>query len=106
MEYDIITRDAYSVSWAEIWEFSKSQRDIIDAVTISKNIFIWDNSQYCLLGPRSPSKPVMLTFDLQSRKVLFIYIVFWHVQPRKTIMILAFSDETLPLQFAPGVNLS
>ena len=34
MEHDIITRDAYSVSWAEIWEFSKSQRDIIDAVTI------------------------------------------------------------------------
>ena len=30
----MITRDVYSVSWAEIWEFSKSQRDIIDAVTI------------------------------------------------------------------------
>ena len=27
-----------TVSWAEIWEFSKSQRDIIDAVTISKVI--------------------------------------------------------------------
>ena len=27
-------RDAYSVSWAEIWEFSKSQHDIIDAITI------------------------------------------------------------------------
>ena len=38
MEHDIITRDAYSVSWAEIWEFSKSQRDSIDAVTISKMI--------------------------------------------------------------------
>ena len=36
VEHDIITRDANSVSWAEIWEFSKSQRDIIDAVTISK----------------------------------------------------------------------
>ena len=34
LEHDIITRDAYSVSWAEIWEFSKSQRDIIDAVTV------------------------------------------------------------------------
>ena len=36
VEHDIITRDAYSVSWAEIWESSKSQRerDIIDAVTI------------------------------------------------------------------------
>ena len=44
-----------------------------------KNNCIWDNLQYCLLGPRSPSKPVMLTFDLQSRKVLFIEIVFWHV---------------------------
>ena len=31
MEHDIITRDAYSVSWAEIW---KSQRDIIDTLTI------------------------------------------------------------------------
>ena len=27
-----------TVSWAEIWEFSKSQRDIIDAITISKVI--------------------------------------------------------------------
>ena len=38
MEHDIITRDANGVSWAEIWEFSKLQRDIIDAVTISKII--------------------------------------------------------------------
>ena len=30
---------------------------------------IWDNLQLCLLVPRSPSKHVMLTFDLQSRKV-------------------------------------
>ena len=44
-----------------------------------KNNCIWDNLQYCLLGPRSPSKPVMLTFDLQSRKVLFIEIVSSHV---------------------------
>ena len=34
VEHDIIIRDVYSVSWAEIWKFSKSQRDIIDAVTI------------------------------------------------------------------------
>ena len=34
MEHDIITRDAYNVSWAEIWEFSKSQRVNIEAVTI------------------------------------------------------------------------
>ena len=33
VEHDI-TRDAYCVSGAEIWEFSMSQRDIIDAVTI------------------------------------------------------------------------
>ena len=33
VEHDIITHDACSVSWAEIWEFSKSQHDIIDAVT-------------------------------------------------------------------------
>ena len=44
-----------------------------------KNNCIWDNLQCCLLVPMSPSKPVMLTFDLQSRKVLFIEIVFWHV---------------------------
>ena len=181
MEHDIITRDAYNVCWAEIWEFSKSQRDIIDAVPILerclyilrrslyyhiwqvsppltvthrlgtnqskilsklecgtwyhhprrlqcvlsrnlrifkvatwhyrcrpylKNNCIWDNLQYCLLVPRSPSKPVMLTIDLQSWKVLFIEIAFWHVYPGKTIMILVFIDETLPLQFAPGVNLS
>ena len=31
-------RDAYSVSWAEIWEFPKSRRDIFDAITISKII--------------------------------------------------------------------
>ena len=31
---DIINRNAYSVSGAEIWEVSKSQRDIIDVVTI------------------------------------------------------------------------
>ena len=34
-----------------------------------KNNCIWDNLQCCLLVPRSLSKPVMLTFDLQSRKV-------------------------------------
>ena len=43
-----------------------------------KNYCIWDNLQCCLLVPRSPGKPVMLTFDLQSRKVLFVE-VFWHV---------------------------
>ena len=53
-----------------------------------KNNRIWDNLQCCLLVPRSPSKHVMLTFDLQSWKVLFIEIVLWHVKPRKTIMIL------------------
>ena len=40
VEHDIITLDAYSVSWAEIWEFSKSQRDISNASTISKIIVI------------------------------------------------------------------
>ena len=44
-----------------------------------KNNCIWDHFQYCLLVPRSSSKPVMLTIDLESRKVLFIEIVFWHV---------------------------
>ena len=71
-----------------------------------KNNCIWDNLQCCLLVPRSPSKPVMLTFDLQSRRVYLIDIVFLHVYPRKTITILAFIDGTLPLQFAPGANLS
>ena len=42
-----------------------------------KNNCIWDNLQCCLLMPRSPSKPVMLTFDLQSRNVLFIEIGFF-----------------------------
>ena len=41
-----------------------------------KNNCIWDNLPCCLLVPTSPSKPVMLTFNLQSRKVLFIEIVF------------------------------
>ena len=40
-----------------------------------KNNGIWDNLQCYLLVPRSPSKPLQLTFDLQSRKVLFIEIV-------------------------------
>ena len=44
-----------------------------------KNNCIWDNLQYCLLVPRSSSKPVMLTIDLQSRKVLFIEIILRHV---------------------------
>ena len=34
----IITRDINSVSWAEIWAFSKLQHDIIDVVTIWKII--------------------------------------------------------------------
>ena len=38
MENDIITSDTISVSWAEIWEFSKSQRGIINDFTISKLI--------------------------------------------------------------------
>ena len=33
-----------------------------------KNNCIWDNLQYCLLVPRSSSKPVMLTIDFQSQK--------------------------------------
>ena len=76
MEHDIITRDAYSVSWAEIWEFSKSQRDIIDAVIISKIVVFEIICNIALLVPMSPSKPVMLTFDLQSRKVSLIEIIF------------------------------
>ena len=38
--HDIITRDANSVPWAEIWEFSKSQPGIIDAVFITKIIVL------------------------------------------------------------------
>ena len=38
VEHDIITRYANNVSWAEIWECSKSQHDIIDAITIAKVI--------------------------------------------------------------------
>ena len=47
----------------------------------------------------------MLTFDLQSRKVLFIEIVFgMYNLERQLLMILAFIDETLPLQFAPNLS--
>ena len=42
-----------------------------------KNNCIWDTFQCCLLVPKSPSKPVMLTFDLQYRKkCYFIETVF------------------------------
>ena len=33
VEHDIITCDANIMSWAEIWEFSKSQHDIIEGFT-------------------------------------------------------------------------
>ena len=47
----------------------------------------------------------MLTFDLQSRKVLFIEIVFgMYNLERQLLMILTFIDETLPLQFAPNLS--
>ena len=36
--HDIITRDANSESWAEIWEFSKLLCDIIDVIIITKVI--------------------------------------------------------------------
>ena len=45
MVLDIITRDAISVSWAETWELSKSQRDIIDDVIITK-IIVFDIIRY------------------------------------------------------------
>ena len=32
----------------------------------NNNYCIWDNLQCCLLVPRSPSKPVMLTYNLES----------------------------------------
>ena len=38
MEHDIITRNDNNVSWAVIWECSKWQHDITDAVTIAKII--------------------------------------------------------------------
>ena len=60
---------------------------------------IWDNLQWCLSVRKSPRKPVMLTFDLQSRKVLFIENVFgmynlewqlwyWHLLTRHCPCIL------------------
>ena len=48
MEHDIITRDANTVSWTEIWECSKSQHDIIDIVTIAK-IIVFDIICYVAL---------------------------------------------------------
>ena len=57
-----------------------------------KNNCIWDNLQCCLLVPRLPSrpKPVMLTFDLQSRKVRSFFgmynrerqLWYWHLLTR------------------------
>ena len=41
MQYMISSPVMPTVSWAEIWEFFKSQRDIIDAVTITK-IIVFD----------------------------------------------------------------
>ena len=41
-------RDAYSVSWAEIGEFSKSQRDIINDITISK-IIDWELVEWVVI---------------------------------------------------------
>ena len=38
-KHNIITCDANSAYWTEIWEFSKSQRDIIDTVIITINVF-------------------------------------------------------------------
>ena len=38
MEHDIITRNVYSVSGAEIWEFSKPQRDIIIIIIIKSEV--------------------------------------------------------------------
>ena len=90
MEHDIITRDAYSVFGRNPRFFKVAMWHYRCRHNLENNC-IWDNLQCCLLVPKSPSKPVMLTFDLQSRK---------------TIMILAFIDETLPLQFAPGAALS
>ena len=59
----------------------------------NNNYHIWDNLQCCLLVPRSPSKPVMLTFDLQSWKCyslrssfgmydLEIQLWYWHLLMR------------------------
>ena len=38
--HDIITRDTNGVSWAEVWEFSRLHRDIIDAVIMTKIIVL------------------------------------------------------------------
>ena len=97
MEHDIITRDANSVSWAKIWECSKSQRDIIDAVTIGKIIVFeiicyaaWYSAAEFTFSIEQPSnkaakyhisaKVTQLACDVdQSRKILFIEIIYWHV---------------------------
>ena len=46
----------------------------------------------------------MLTFDLQISKS--VQIVFSMYNLERQLWYLAFIDETLPLQFAPGANLS
>ena len=42
-----------------------------------KNSCIWDNSQYCFLVPRSPSKPVMLTLTCNLEKCYSLRSVFF-----------------------------
>ena len=63
MDHDIINHDANSVSWAEIRELSESQRDIIDAVTISTVIVFeiicyvaYYSEAKCTLPIEQPSK--------------------------------------------------
>ena len=48
-----------------------------------------------------------LTLVLRSRNVSIIEIFFEHVLARKTMIpVLAYINDTLPLQLAPGANLS
>ena len=70
MEHDIVICDANNVSWAEIWECSKSQHDIIDVVTIVK-IIVFDI--ICYVARYSAAK---FTFPIEqtSNKAVKCYL--------------------------------
>ena len=67
MIHDNITRDANSGTWAEIWEFSKSQRDISDAVIITKIIVV---DIICYVDYHSSAKfklPISQSYNMATK---------------------------------------
>ena len=77
--HNIITRDANSVSWAEIWEFSQTlQCDIINAIIISETIVFdiicfaaYYSAAKFKLPIEEPSNNAT-KYGIRSQKVLFV----------------------------------